>query len=82
MKRGIKEASSVSFESFKLLSLSILASKKVWLEGDESGKGAEGNWTFRGRFVLRRRGDGTPAEKGAGAGAEWSSAGEAFKPLL
>jgi hypothetical protein len=80
MKWGIKEASSVSFELFKLLSLSILASKKVWLEGDESGKGAEGNWTFRGR--LRRRGDGTPAVKGAGAGAERSSAGEAIKLLL
>jgi hypothetical protein len=80
MKRGIKEASSVSFESFKLLSLSILASKKVWLEGDASGRGAAvGNWTFRGRFVLRRRGD-IPGEKGAGAGAR--RAGEACKPLL
>jgi hypothetical protein len=79
MKRGIKDASSVSFESFKLLSLSILSSKNVWLEGDASGRGAVGNWTFRGRFVLRHKGD-IPGEKGAGAGAR--RAGEACKPLL
>jgi hypothetical protein len=78
MKRGIKEASSVSFESFKLLSLSILASKKVWLEGDASGRGAVGNWTFRGRFERREGDGGRPAEKGAGVGR----AGEACKPLL